>query len=120
MDALGVLTPIGRHRQPVMDGDPLDDEHLVLCLDLPHGLRLEVIGLDFDLTRLQRACERSCQSAAGRSDDIVQRRRVRRELLRRDAVVRGHFGVDTEADRLLLGRKVRQALRSAQPLDSNP
>lgn len=64
-----------------MDSDPLDHKHVVLGLDLADSLDLEPLALDVDLTRFQRAGKRAGQSAAGRRHDVVERGRVRRELL---------------------------------------
>ena len=119
VDALGLLTPVSGYGKAVVDGDPLDHEDVVLGLYLADSLDLELFALDLDLTRLQRAGESAGQSAASRGDDVVERRRMGWELLSRDAVMRGNFGMDSENHRLLLGRKVRQALGAAEPLDTH-
>ena len=82
MHALRLLTPIRRHRKAVMDRDALDHEDVVLGLDLADGLHLEPFPLDLDLTRLQRAGESARQSAAGGGHDVVECRRMWRELVR--------------------------------------
>jgi hypothetical protein len=118
--ALDLLAPVGRHGEAVMDGDALDHQDAVAVEHLADGFDLVVVGLDFDVTRLQRACECAGQSPAGRGDDVVERRRVGRIVVRADAVVLGHLGVDAECDGFLLGRDVREPLRSAEPLDPDP
>ena len=103
--------------EAVIDPDPLDHEDAVLGLDLACGLDLVALGIDVDVTRLQRAGKRAGQSPGGRSDDVVERRGVRRIPLRIDAVVLGHLRVDPERDRALLGGQVGEPLGAAQPLD---
>jgi hypothetical protein len=78
-----------------------------------------VLRIDFDVTRFQRAGEGAGQSAARSRHHVVERRRVRWVLLGTDAVMLGDLGVNPERDRLLLGREIRQALRSAEPLDAH-
>jgi hypothetical protein len=51
---------------------------VVLDLHLADRLDLELLGIDVDLTRFQRAGEGARQSPAGGRDDVVERRRVRR------------------------------------------
>ena len=119
MDAFHLVAAIRRDAgQAVADGDPADHQDVILIKDVPNRLYLVSIGLDFDLTRLQRAGERAGQSPAGGRHDIVKCRRVRREVRWRDAVVLGHLGVHAEGDRLVLGGQVGQALRAAEPLDT--
>ena len=104
MHALGILPPVFGHAEAVVDGDSLDQQHVVLGLDLTNRLYLEPVPVDFDLTRFQRAGKGAGQSAAGRGYHVVERRRVRWVLVRRDVVMLGHLRVDTEHDRHLLGR----------------
>ncbi len=91
---------------------------MVLFKDISDRLNLVSVGLDFDLTRLQRAGKRAGQSPASGRHDVVERRRVRGEVRCGDPVVLGHLGVHTEGDRLVLGGQVGQALRAAEPLDA--
>ncbi len=105
--------------QAVVDGDPPDHQDVVLVKDIPDRLNLVGVMLDFDLTRLQRAGERAGQSPPGGRHDVVERRRVRWEVRRGDAVVLGHLGMDAECDRLLLGGQIGQALWTAEPLDAH-
>jgi hypothetical protein len=81
VDALCLLAPVGGHREAVVDGDPPDHQHVVIGLDLADSLDLEPVAVDFDLTRFQRAGKRAGQSAAGSGHHVVERGRVRRELL---------------------------------------
>jgi hypothetical protein len=119
MRPLGLRALVLGNRQPVVDADPLEDEHSVLVLDLTFGLDVVRAALDFDPTRLQRAREGARQSPGGSSDHIVERGRLGREPLRIDAVVLGHFGMHAEAHRLVGRGNVGQPLRPAKPLDSN-
>ena len=117
--ALRLLTPIRGHRKAVMDHDPLDHEHFVLGLYLANSLHLEPVGVDVNLTRLQRAGEGARQSAAGGGYDVVECRRVWRELVRRNPVVLSDLGMHPERDWVLFSRKVCQALGTAKPLDTH-
>jgi hypothetical protein len=87
-------------------GDPLDHEHLAPDLDLPDGVGVEAILIEGDLTRRQRAGKSAQQSAAGSSNQVIQRRGVRLLRIRGDAVVLGHFVVYPEEHRFLLGREM--------------
>jgi hypothetical protein len=102
VNALGLLPLLLRNRQPVVDGDPLNHEHAVAVEYLADRLDFVPLRIDFDLTRLQRAGEGAGQSTGRRGDDVVERRRVRWELVRIDAVVLGHVGMHAESHRLAL------------------
>lgn len=115
-----VAAILGDAGQAVADGDPPDHQDVVLVNDIADRLYLVGVMLDFDLTRLQRAGERAGQSPAGGRHDVVERRRVRRKVRGRNAVVLGHLGMDPECDRLLLGGQIGQALWTAEPLDAYP
>jgi hypothetical protein len=100
---LGLLALLLRHRQPVVHGDLLDDEDAVMVEDLSDRLYLVPLGIDFYLTRFQRAGKGARQSPTGGRDDVIERCRVRRELLGVGAVVLGYLGVDPESDGVALG-----------------
>jgi hypothetical protein len=118
--SLRVRPSLCGYREAIVDSDSLDHKDAVLGLDLAGGLGLVSLGIDLDLTRLQRAGKGAGQSATGRRDDVVKRRSVRRILRRVDAVVLGDLGVNPECDWALLRWKVRQPLRPAEPLDPYP
>jgi hypothetical protein len=81
VDAFDLVAAVLRDAgEAVADGDPADHQDVILIKDVPDRLYLVGIRLDFDLTRLQRAGERARQSPAGGRHDIVERRRVRREV----------------------------------------
>jgi hypothetical protein len=101
--ALGLLPPLFRDAKAVVDRDSLDHQNVVLGFDLTDRLDLEAVPLDFDLTRFQRTGEGAGQSAAGRGYHVVERRRVRREPVRRDVIMLGDLRVDPEHNRFLLG-----------------
>ncbi len=92
------------HRESVGHRDPLDHEHRVAFEHLANGLNVKALGINFDLTRFQRAGEGAGQSPARGGDHVIQGRRVRREILQADPVVGGDLGMHTKSDRLLLGR----------------
>jgi hypothetical protein len=102
-----VRLAVRRNREPIIDPDPFDYEDPVVSFDLPGRLDLVPLRINLDLTRLQRACKRAGQSAAGRCDDVVKRRGARRVLPRIDAVVLGDLGMNPERDGIVLGWKVR-------------
>ena len=106
-----------RYRQPVVDSDPFDHQDAVVGFDLSGGLDFVLLGIDLDLTRLQRAGKRAGQSPTGCCHDVIKRRGVRGVLCRIDAVVLGHFRMNAERDRVLLGGQVGEALRAGEPLD---
>jgi hypothetical protein len=87
--ALGLRALVPGDPDPVVDADPLEDQHAVLVLDLAAGLDVVPILPNFDLTRFQRAGKGAGQSAGGRGDHVVERGRLGREPLRVGAVVLG-------------------------------
>jgi len=92
---------------------------VVLVVDLTDCLYLQLILLDGDVARFQRAGKGAGQSAAGGGHDVVKSRGVRWILIRLDAIVHGHLGVNAEGHRLLLGGQVGQPLRATQALDAH-
>ncbi len=75
MRAPGSLSVCLVARETVDDVDPLDHEDAVLLLDLTGHGGGESTGRRRDPARLQRASERSGQSATRGGDDVVERRR---------------------------------------------
>jgi hypothetical protein len=65
--------------------DALNHEYLTLSLYLADRIGVET--LEGNLTRCQRAGKGAEQSAAGRRNQVVERRRVRLLVLGRDAIV---------------------------------
>lgn len=84
--------------------DPLDHQHLVLGLYLLHGVGVEALLVEGNVTRCQRASEGPKQSAAGCRNQVVERRRIRLLVLGRDAVVLGNLAMDSKEDRLFFSR----------------
>ena len=119
MHPLSFISAFLRDREPVAHVDAFDEQNAVLCLDLANRLDLIALGIDLDLTRLQRAGEGARQSTASSGHNVVQRRGVGRVLLRPDAVVLGHLGVHAEHDRRLLGGQKGKTLRATKPLNSH-
>jgi hypothetical protein len=107
VDALDLLAAIRRDGEPVTDLDPLEHQHAVSVEDLAGRFDVVPPGIHFDLTRLQRACERARQSTARRGNHGVERGGVRRIVVGTHAVVIGDLRVDTERDRLVLSGQVR-------------
>ena len=117
MHPLSFLAAFLGDRKPVAHVDAFDDQHAVLSLDLPNGLHLVALGIDLDLTRLQRAGEGASQSAAGCGHYVVQCGGVGWVLLGPDAVVLGHLRVHAEHDRRLLGGQKGKPLRATKTLN---
>jgi hypothetical protein len=117
VDALDFVSTLSGDAEPVANRDPLDHQYAVLCLDFAERLDVVLIGINIDLTRLQRAGKGAGQSACGGSDNVVQRRRVGRVLIGAYAVVLGDFGMHAEHHGLRLGWEVGEPLRPAEPLD---
>jgi hypothetical protein len=115
-DLLAVLVPVDS-LQRVGDMDPFDNEDLAVLLDLTDRLRREVSVACIDATRLQRASQGAGQSATGRSNDIVERGRIRRIGVGIYAVMFGNFAVDAERDVLVSGGQPRIADRPPNPFD---
>jgi len=99
--------------QRVRDPDLLDDEDLLLEVDLGFGLRGQTSLARVNPARLQRAAESARESTGGRSDDVVERRRVLRVLAGRCAVVLAHGTMRAEDHGLVFGGEERLSNRSA-------
>jgi hypothetical protein len=114
---LSFLSAFLRDREPVAHMDAFDEQHAVLCLDLANRLDLITLGIDLDLTRLQRAGEGARQSTASSGHNVVQCRGVGWVLLRPDAVVLGYLGVHAEHNGRVLGGQKGKTLRAAKTLN---
>ena len=86
--------------------DPLDYQHLLLGLYLPHRLGVEAIFIEGHLTRCQRARKGAQQSAAGCGHQVIEGGVMGFNLLGGEAVVFGYLAVDAEEHRLFLDGKV--------------
>jgi hypothetical protein len=107
MHPLHLLPPVRRHRDPIIDADPLDNQHAILGLDLADRLDLVALWIDLDLARLQRAGERARQSPPGGSHHVVEGGGVWRILIGTHPIVRSHLGMHAEYNWRGLGRQVR-------------
>ena len=85
---------------------PLDHEHFALDLYLSDGVGVEVIFVEGDVTSRQCAGKSAEQSATGSSDQVIEGAGMRILGVWGDAVVLGHFAVDPEQHRFLLGGKM--------------
>jgi hypothetical protein len=97
LPSIGVVVDLQR----VRGMDPLDDERLALQLDLTGDLGPETTVSGGDASCFERTPERPGQSAAGRRDEVVDRGRIRWEVLLHDPVVLGDRTVHTERDRVV-------------------
>jgi hypothetical protein len=91
VNSLYLRAPFLGCRHAVVGRYALDHEHPITVEDLSDGLNVEPLTINFDVTRLQRACERAGQSASCRSDDVVEGCRVGWEVFRSNAIVLGHL-----------------------------
>jgi hypothetical protein len=89
--ALGVRPAFLGDGESIVDPDPFDHQDAIVGFDLADRLDQVALGIDFDLTRLQRACKRARQSPAGGRDDVVERRCMRWILRRIDTVMLGYL-----------------------------
>jgi hypothetical protein len=96
VDTFGVCPPFLGDCEAIVDPDALDHENAIVGFDLAGGVDLVALGIDFDVTRLQRAGERARESPAGCRDDVIERRGVGRKSRWVDAVVLGNLGVNPE------------------------
>jgi hypothetical protein len=85
-----LLLAVG-NAEPIANGDAADHEDLVLEHNFADRFDLVALGIDLDLTRLQRAGERARQSAAGRGHHVVKCGRMGRVPIWAHAVVLGHL-----------------------------
>jgi hypothetical protein len=104
MNALHLVLPFRSDGESIAHVDAFDQQHPVFGLDLAYRLDFVPLRVDVDLTRLQRAGEGAGQSPPGCRHHVVERRRVRRVIIRAHAIVLGNLGVDPEYHRLMLGR----------------
>jgi hypothetical protein len=103
VDSLDLLSALGGSCEPVANRNALDHEHAIVGLDLAERFDVVLLGVNFDLTRLQRAGKGAGQSPSGCGNNVVQRRRVRRVRSRVHAVVLGDFGMHAERHGIRLG-----------------
>ncbi len=93
------------HVEMVIHADAPEDQHPILRFDFTDDFSPQVVTLEFDLARCQRAGKCAEESAACSSHDIIDGRRMRGELTRLDAVVLCYSPVDAEQHRLIFRRK---------------
>jgi hypothetical protein len=125
--AFGVHAVDPLHRSPVLlvrlephpHVDALDHEDTFLFLDFTDGLCYQPVNRRRDLTRLQRASKGSGESTGGRGDDVVERRRMGREGIRRYLIVFGDGSVNSEDHRLRFRGQVSAPHRAFLSLDAD-
>lgn len=115
MDTLDRLAIPPVRGEMVDDVNAPDDEDLLIELDLAD--RVGGQFFDRDLARCQRACKGARQSARGRGDDVVERRRVRLVRVRADAVMLRDRAMESKPDRFLFSRQPGQTDRASFTLD---
>lgn len=114
----GQIVMLVVHAQMVGDVDTLDDENLFVDLHFSDYLGDQIVFVQLDTARLQRASQGSGESPAGSCDNVVERRGSGSKVLGTDTVVLGDLGVDPEERGLVLGRKEGSSDRPTDPLDA--
>ena len=109
VDSLDRLAVTIRRRQVVNDANAFDDQDLLLELHFANSVSGQLF--DLDLARYQRAGKSARQSAGRRSDDVVERRRMRLVSICTDAVVFCDSAMDPKPDRLPLSWQPSQPNR---------
>src|ERR1051326_3001854 len=99
--------------------DAPDDQHIFLKFNFTHGFRYEPAIRSIDVTRFQRASEGASKSTSGRRDDVIERRGVRFQNVRRNLVVFRDSTMDSEYHRRCLCRYICSSTWSLNPFDSN-
>lgn len=107
-------------RQRVGSMDALDDERLALQLDFAGDLGPETTVSGRDAACFQRPPKGASQSAPGSCDQIVERGRIRREILGCHAIVLRYRTVDAKRDRLVTPRQLRGPQRPTLSDDRHP
>jgi hypothetical protein len=102
MDPLDRLSLMSGRFEPVLYVNAPDHKDVSVKLDLAGGLRSVLIIAGVDLARFQRASECPRESTRGRGHDVIQRRGMRRIIVRGDLVMLGDLGMDAKDDRFLL------------------
>jgi hypothetical protein len=114
------LAYIFRSTKLHIDMNPADDQHTLFNFDFSANICSQPATARIDLTRLQRAPEGSEHSPARRSDNVVQRCRVRLgQSCLINSIVFGDGAMHAEFDWIRLTGKLRNAERSLLPFDMN-
>jgi hypothetical protein len=96
-----------------------DHEYIVFQFDLTYRFPYQASTRCIDLTRLQRASKGSRKSTCGGGDNVIKRRGAGFRDCGRNPVVLGDRAVDSENDRLRLGREIRFTHRPFHTLYSD-
>ena len=99
--------------------DAADDEHTLIFLNFAYGFTPQPSFRSINLTRFQRASEGSSESTSGGRDDVVERRRMRIEFVRRNLVVLRDCAVNPEEYWLGFSGKPSAAQGTLDPFDTN-
>ena len=110
VDPLDGFPQVGRSPEGISDMNVPDDQNLVLDDDITTHFGRKIPPADGDLTRFQRAGKSADQSAAGRSDHIIQGGRMGHlDLLALAPVMFGNRPMGPKQDRLLFYRQVGES-----------
>jgi hypothetical protein len=118
LDAIPVRPVV--HLQRVRRVDAFHDQRLAFQFDVAGDLGPETTVSGGDASCFERTPEGAGQSAPGRRDQIVDRGRIRREILRCNAVVLRHRTVHPERDRVVAPRQPSGPQRTPLPHDRHP
>jgi len=105
--------------KPQSHVNPAYHEYIAFQFDLTYCFPHQASTRCIDLTRLQRASKGSRKSTCGGGDNVIKRRGAGFRDRGRNPVVLGNRAVDSENDRLRLGREIRFTHRPFHTLDSD-
>jgi hypothetical protein len=105
MGSLDLFPQSGIHVEIVAHAYAPEDQHPIFFLDFTDYFSAQVVTLEFDLARCQRAGECAKESATSGGHDVIDGGRVGSKLIRLDTIMLGHGPVDAEQDRLIFSRK---------------
>lgn len=105
--------------QPVRHVNTPDDQNAAVLANLPADLSGEIVWLELNVARCQRAGKSARQSATCGRHHVIECGGVPVHLGHVHAVVLGDGAVHTKENRLLLSREPGTPERSTEPLDGD-
>lgn len=119
MDAFHRITMLGGYLKPVLHVDGSYYQHPILLSDLAHDLSDQVVILQRDLARCQRAGEGARQSTTRGCDDIIDGGSMWLQRFFRQSVVLSDRAMHSEFHRFGFGGNLCRAEWTAEPPNSD-
>jgi hypothetical protein len=119
VDSFGGFASIFRYSQTILDTDSLDNQNLLIQLDLALHLRGQIVLMQLDSARLQRASQGTGESPASSSDNVVEGSSGRRKEIGAYSVVLRDLGVNPEHRWLRFSGEIGATDRSTDPFNTN-